>query len=314
MLKYFFLVVLRRPIIQNQLSLPIGDNGVGCALCKNIVSEIHSQLDSKKDFVEIQSFINLYCQHIPAPYTDICTILSQSYVDKIINSINSGQNPDSICSNLKLCVSRKKSPSNIIRIPTKSSKTCTICIDLINSATDLINQGNSQEEITNGLLEICEKFPTHNSECKTLVNILIPNYVLWLREPSASEKICSTSLSLCDYQNLPKLHAIENLNKILSKKPILLPKSDDGSGCAICHNIINDIINYVTSHKNESEIISLLNEHCNNVPSLYSVMCRSLIDDYVPFIISYVEQGFSAHTICSHLNLCSSFKSQQFIK
>lgn len=280
-------------------------------MCKNIVYEIYSHLDSKNDSEEIKSFINLYCQHIPAPYTDVCTILSQSYVDKIITFINSGQNSDMICSNLNLCIYRKKSSANNIRIPAKSSKTCTICIDLINSAIDLLDQGFSQEEITDSLLEICEKYPTHNSSCKSLVNILIPNYVLWLPEPYASEKICSTSLSLCDYQSLPKLHAIENLNKILSKKPILLPKSDDGSGCALCRNFISDIINYVNSHKNESEIISALNEHWNQVPPLYKSICRSLIDDYTPFIISYVEQGFSAHTICNHLNLCSL---KRFIK
>ncbi|OHS97638.1 hypothetical protein TRFO_09344 [Tritrichomonas foetus] len=56
----------------------------------------------------------------------------------------------------------------------------------------------------------------------------------------------------------------------------------------------------------ESEIIKLVEQLCETFPAPYSSLCDSLVEQYVPLIMQWIEEGLESLDVCSKIGLCST--------
>ena len=79
---------------------------------------------------------------------------------------------------------------------------------------------------------------------------------------------------------------------------------DNGVCCDMFKKLVDYIEVLLEDEIVDSQIISLAKNLCETFSSPYSSLCKSIVDQYVPLIISYIEQGIQSADICTSIGLC----------
>ena len=95
-------------------------------------------------------------------------------------------------------------------------------------------------------------------------------------------------------------------------KPIKLPSNyNNGFGCDMCTKVVQYIEQLIVDQTVESEIVTLVEQLCNNFPSPYSTLCDTVVEQYLPVIMQWIEQGIEALDICTNIGLCTATKAKK---
>jgi len=91
------------------------------------------------------------------------------------------------------------------------------------------------------------------------------------------------------------------------RQPILaVPANDNGVACTICQELVRAVDDYLDDGKTQEEIIAELDILCNKLPATYATLCSSLVAQYLPVIINWLEQEMEIIDICTKIGLCKN--------
>lgn len=98
----------------------------------------------------------------------------------------------------------------------------------------------------------------------------------------------------------------------LSRNKKLLDHMDESIVCKVCLDVIDKIDDLLADDKLEEEIIQIVDEYCQKLPTPYSSLCVAYVESGIPLAISYIKEGVDTFDICGKLNLCDPTKASSF--
>ena len=250
-------------------------NGITCTLCTTVVSAIEKAMTSTTVESEIIALVEKLCAKIEAPYSTLCNSLVEQYIPTIMQWLEQGLEKIEICQKIGLCATLTRKPNGI---------TCTLCTKVVDAVEKAMVSTIVESEIIALVEKLCAEIPAPFSTiCNSLVEQYVPQIMEWLEQGLESIDICQ-KIGLCD---------------IITRKP-------NGITCSLCTMVVEAVEKAMVSTKVESEIIALVEKLCAEVPAPFSTICNSLVEQYVPQIMEWLEQGLESADICKKIGLCDA--------
>jgi saposin len=260
----------------------IPDNGISCTMCKKVVEEVERLLLNKKVESEIIEALSNLCKKFPAPYDGLCTNFVQSYTVQILQLIEQGIEKIEICKKFGYCAA-----ANAI-VDQSNAMGCTMCTTIVEQIEKAMVSTKVESEIVELVKKLCGKLPApYSTLCDSLVQQYVPVIMQWLEQGLEHIEICK-KLGFCPKEN------------VLAR----FQSSADGMACTICTSIVAQIEKVMVSTKVEGEVIELVKKLCAKFPAPYSTLCDSLVQQYVPQIMQWLEQGLEHIEVCQKIKLC----------
>jgi len=265
------------------------NNGVGCTICTKVVNYVEQYIKEGKPAEVIEQLIEeKVCALAPSIVQSICDNLVNNYIPLIINYLEQELEALDICTKLGLC----SSSNAAVRIPTfHDVDTCELCKNVVMLIEDYLEEGKTEEEIEQFLNNnICPLFPdTYKAICTTIATTMIPQIIKYLADKFPPEDVCA-KVGIC--------------NAVARKAP----SQEDGFACVLCENVVRMIDDYLADGKTQAEIEELIQKFCDKIKAPYGAICDSLVQQYIPKIINYLEQKFEPTKVCTLIKLCKESK------
>jgi len=175
---------------------------------------------------------------------------------------------------------------------------CDICKLIVEAAQGLLGLG--VDEIQQKLDDVCSGIPFVGGECKKLVAKYVGEIVAYLKAGKTTDEVCKL-ISLCSKkfdQNLMNQIHVRTMAMVDELKAKRQPKDFT---CDMCVEIAGEVGKYLND--DESDIIKQLESYCSYLGPLAST-CKSMVDEYVPKLIGYLNDGKSDKEACSEIGLC----------
>jgi hypothetical protein len=271
-----------------------------CEMCKELVEMAAKYLGQDESTIvqELESF----CSDL-GPLASTCKDLVDTYVKEILDLLQSGATADVICEKIGMCDSAvKKIPVAKLMAAKKVVKSpqfgeCDICKVIVEAAQALLGLGT--DEIEKKLDDVCDGIPFVGSECKKLVAKYVGEIVAYLKAGKTTDEVCKL-ITLCskfDQILLNQIHA-RTMAMVEQLKAKRQPKDFT---CDLCVEIAAEVGKYLG--QDETEIVQELESFCSDLGPLAST-CKSLVDEYVPKLIGYLQDGQSDKDACAAVGLC----------
>ncbi|KAH0789611.1 surfactant B protein [Histomonas meleagridis] len=89
-------------------------------------------------------------------------------------------------------------------------------------------------------------------------------------------------------------------------EPIEIPEGlSNADGCSVCKTVIAGITDIMDNTKVQSAIAQLASELCKKFKNdAAQNLCKTIVGEYLPKVISYISKGISKANICGKLGLC----------
>jgi saposin len=168
---------------------------------------------------------------------------------------------------------------------------CAVCELVVQVAESYVTNNATDQQIEAKLDAVCGDLPSpYNGECTLIVNAYLPQIIAWIQNNESPATLCA-QLSLCS-----------------SKKSEVIPikRAVEQSPCALCELVVEMAESYLANNATDQQIEAKLDAACAALPSPYNGQCTSLVNTYLPQIISYLQNNEPPATICAQLSLCSS--------
>jgi len=255
-------------------------NGIGCDFCVGIVNMIEEFLAKQSTEEEIIALVDKLCDLTVEPIKSICDTIVADYIPQIITWINQGITNLKICNKLGFCEDVNAS------LRRANGISCTMCQTIVAQVEKIMVDTKVESEIIALVEKLCDKFPSpYSTLCNSLVEQYVPVIMQWLEQGLEHLEICQ-KLGFCTNNSV-----IRNVN---------------GISCTMCQTIVAQVEKIMVDTKVESEIIALIEKLCEKFPSPYSTLCNSLVEQYVPVIMEWLEQGLEHIEICQKLGFCTT--------
>lgn len=250
-----------------------------CHLCEYLVFNLEDMLNKSEP--EIEKALVKSCEKLPGEYRQMCDTVVLLYGHQIIEYILKKEDPKTLCHQLGLCKEKKVEEF-------KGETSCELCKYVVTIAESWLTSNKTEKEIETELHHICAKLPSSfTEECDKLVDEFLPYIFYYLKQKYPAEKICSL-IGLCKEE-----------------------KVNEGEvKCFICTKVVDWVEKYVEKNKTEQEIIKELNQLCDYAPFGQKDTCKSIVREYLPYIIHFLEQKYPAKKICQILKMCSETSKQ----
>ena len=259
----------------------------GCEMCTKVVSTIENLLKNGYVEKEIAAAVATLCQTFPQPISGLCSIIVERYVPIIIQWIESGMEHFNICSKLGFC------DKTLLLAPTArmpdNGLTCSMCKIIVGQIERCLLDEKVESEIKDILAGLCTKyFPEpYSTICVNFVDQYTAEIMQLIEQGISQAGICE------------RLGYCSSNNAILPRIP-----APNGLTCSLCTTIVSAVEKAMVSTKVESEIIAKVQQLCSKVQAPYSTICESIVQQYVPQIMQWLEQGLEHLDICKKLNIC----------
>jgi len=219
--------------------------------------------------------------------------MASTYVPLIISYIEQQAEAFDICKKIGLCKESQRVRAPLV-IPKGGEETaCDLCKDIIAKVEEYLNQGQTQEQITELIVnKVCPLLPdTYKVLCTTLAGTYVPLIIKYLEQQAEAFDICK-KIGLC--KESQRVRA-----------PLVIPKGVEETACDLCKDIIADVEKYLNEGQTQEQITELIvNKVCPTLPDPYKTLCTTMASTYVPLIIKYIEQQAEAFDICKKIGLC----------
>jgi len=267
------------------------DNGKACDICQQVVNYIATLLTQSYTEAEIVALVEQLCSSIPAPFSLACDAIASKYVPVIIEWLAKEMTAVDICSKVGLC-STKAVPRFVKQNNADNGKVCDICQQVVNYIATLLTQSYTEAEIVALVEKLCTSIPAPFSlACDAIAAKYVPVIIEWLAKELTAVDICS-KVGLCSTKALPR---------------IAVPaKADNGLVCEVCKQLVFYVEDLIQEQKTQEEIIALAQKLCDKIPAPYGAICDTLVAQYIPQIIKWLEQEIEIIDICAKLNLCQA--------
>lgn len=289
-------------------------NGIGCDMCQQVVQYIEKLLLDKTVETEIATLVEQLCTSFPSPYDSLCKSIIESYLPTVLEWIEEGIDSLDICVQIGLCGTTKPIRRTNIKkmdpIYANNDEVCDMCNELIQRAKSLLENQTVEEEISAAALNYCNElsWPT-STVCKNMVNTYLPSFLEWLDEDIDTLDVC-VRIGVCLSRKNSKLqqqhhhhhhnhhhHHPNRLNRFNNK---------GGEVCTTCKTLIDRAKVYLLNSTAEEEIEENLKGYCSTLSWPMNDLCKSLVTQYIPTLITYIEEGIDTETICATLGYCTT--------
>jgi len=265
---------------------PSKKNGLGCDLCKALVSQIEKMLLDKKTEEEIKAYLHKQCEQLVDPLRGVCNNIADLYVPIILEYLEQGLEKLHICQKIGFCQPERK-----VKIARRNdfeanAMSCEMCKTLVAYVEQIMVSTKVEEEIEALVSKLCVKFPApYNTLCQSLVHQYIPVIMQWLEQGLEKVDICA-KLGMCE------------------KKARKNDFEANAISCDMCKTLVAYVEQIMVSTKVEEEIEALVSKLCVKFPAPYNTLCQSLVHQYIPVIMQWLEQGLEKVDICAKLGMC----------
>jgi hypothetical protein len=157
-------------------------------------------------------------------------------------------------------------------------------------AEGFVRLGFRGQEIIDKVTDVCQTFP---SEFRS-------NYIefSYRRLPKLIDDV-ELLRPVSDICEIGKICTNSNL-----KTKVPIPKN--GVFCDLCTDLVNAAAQALIDQKVEEEIEDMLERLCDELPSVVGILCRSIVAQYTPVILAWLEEGIESLEICVRLGLCDA--------
>jgi saposin len=128
------------------------------------------------------------------------------------------------------------------------------------------------------------------STCQAFVNQYVPQLIQWIEKGESPQQFCS-QVGLCS--------SVHKSGMIHHKREV------QQAGCSVCQLVVQYVETYLASNQTEAQIVQQLDQVCTLLGPLSST-CQAFVQQYVPQLIQWIENGESPQQFCSQVGLCSS--------
>ncbi|EDO39178.1 predicted protein [Nematostella vectensis] len=215
--------------------------------------------------------------------------------------------------------------------------TCAICEAVVGKVKDALDDKSMEGKVKAILDEICDKDGGFFAgECKKVVDtyftMIISQLDIILQNPKQvcttlglcsaeaeevlkrllwqaleggdqqdSKQVC-TELGLCIAGNRKAM--MDNLIQHVLRS---LPSVHNSEVCSICELAVDKIRDVIGDNSIQAEIKGVLEDACVKEGGAYAGVCKALVDQYFPIIISHLDKLVqNSKQVCTALGLCSA--------
>lgn len=180
---------------------------------------------------------------------------------------------------------------------------CDMCQSVVQYIHNLLSDKTVESEIVKLLESFCSTFSSpYDTLCRGLTESYLPTLIEWIDQGIASNEIC-TKFGFCTAETKQK--------KVVRKFPgrIALPKDKryvKGVGCDLCKSLVQYVEKLLEDKTVDDQIAALVEQLCTTFPSPYDSLCKTTVEQYLPLIIQWIDQGLQSSDICLTIGLCQA--------
>jgi len=207
------------------------------------------------------------------------------------------------------------------RLPTKVSSdlNCQICELIVTVVEQLIPKGETPDQMVKSLEKICAALPSHQVECKLIVDTYGRKIITELINKAPAQNVCR-DLTLCPkslvHYNGVQIATKENkypmvispsAPKIEKKKSINEPTGDKKPAsvpCEVCKLVMAEAEKYIKANSSEQQIKKALEQACSALPKSVQAICVAFVDTYEAQVVELLIKQLPPSQVCASLGLC----------
>ncbi|KAJ4459565.1 putative Proactivator polypeptide [Paratrimastix pyriformis] len=267
---------------------PVHTPSLECTVCQFIMSELESFLTQAKTEEEIVKAVEQVCSRLPGFIQGPCHDLIEQYGPEIIQLLVDKENPQTICTQIKLC--NKSVPQVEI------TAECAVCRWILVTLESWISSNTTEAEIEKMVENVCTHLPKGiSAQCDALVEeygALIIDMLIQEADPNI---ICH-KLGLCTENVLPPT-------------PVVPAPAENTIQCAVCEWVLTELDTLIQENATEAEIEKIVEKVCTRLPASVRSMCDAFVEEYAPVVIELLVKETDPAKICTLIGLCG--KSQK---
>lgn len=266
-------------------------NDFKCAACEYIASLAEQFISSNRTEQEIVSFVEKVCKFLPGSLQAECDQIIESYGPAIIDFLINKEDPKTLCSQIGLCA-RASVAAPVKKVSSSPNDfKCAACEYIAHLAEEFVAENRTEAEIIAFVDKVCTFLPSSlGKECDAIVQTYGPTIVQYLLNKEDPQTLCS-QIGLC-----------------ARKAAVSAPKkaSPNSLVCPLCEYVVGYLEKLITENSTETEITHLVEEICNVAPSSLRNECDALIEEYGPYLISYLIDKEPPSKFCGQIGVCKS--------
>ncbi|KAH0785025.1 surfactant B protein [Histomonas meleagridis] len=305
------------------IEIPEGlENGISCSICKHLASSVAKILSlGESRIIELAQSL---CAKLPKIGRDYCNSLVSKYLRKIIDYLVSGLTTSEVCVKLGSCSSNDDENDDAylqlylemddddyvteIELPLglSNADNCGICKSAVGFVSAAMGNSIVQAVVKAAATAACGFISggVGAALCKTIVKVSVGPIMSWLSQKLSQSKICS-KLGYCRGNDIEELDfdiEEEDDDEIIF---IPIPEGLDNSvACDVCKTVVGGIVTILKDTSITSQVAAQAAKLCNKVPAAGQGICSSIVNKYLPKVISWLADGLSKLNVCGKLNLC----------
>jgi len=168
---------------------------------------------------------------------------------------------------------------------------CSVCQLVVSYVESYLANNQTEAQIIQQLDQVCALLPgSFSSMCDSFVAQYVPQLIQWIEAGESPQQFC-TQVGLCSSAKKVEHH---------HKREV-----EQGGACSICQLVVSYVESYVAKNQTEQQIIAQLEQLCSLLGPLSS-QCNAFVENYVPELIQWLENGESPQQFCTQVGLCSS--------
>jgi saposin len=252
------------------------ENDLKCDLCLELVGEIELGVLDKRTEAQIERELERICRRFPLDVRRVCTSTVENHLTQIIAWINAGKTGKVICETLKFCVVKPALSENDLK--------CDVCSRLALRVDILLEEGHNEAHIRRELERDCHRLPRElRAGCEQLVANDLHQVIAWLQAEVTPTEVCER-LKVC---------------------PLKTEVKKNDVFCDLCKQAVKYVEDLLKDGKVEHEIAVEVKKYvCEQLPFPISTACSGAVDQYLPEILKYLEQGLETLDICVRIGIC----------
>jgi len=251
---------------QNDVAAQAMERGFGCDLCTQLVGQAQEVAQENEDV--IKNTMNQFCERVSF-LEDVCKSVVDTYLPQIIEFIENGDTPTTVCRRIRLC-----SQDEVLK---NRGFGCDLCTQLATQAQEVAQE--NEEVVKNTVNQFCERLTFLEDVCKTVVDTYLTQMIEFIENGETPKNVCKR-IRLC------------------SRDEQLMER---GLGCTVCKQVVEFAGQYAQLEM--PAIQEKLDGFCGRLGFLKGV-CQGMISVYLPKIVSDLQNGNNAESICDNINFC----------
>ncbi|MEB3184429.1 MAG: C1 family peptidase [Cyanobacteriota bacterium] len=306
-------------------ALGVAENSeLECSLCEWIAGEAEQLLASNYTLEKMETFLDNLCNNLGQKLSPLCTSLVQEYLPLIIEFIGSELSPQQICQKISLC----PSGSDVQEDCCWNGNCCHgmeyCCTDCSGSCVCSVNGKcqNTKNTFGKSLLETETKILPHIQSiqsvnvCEKMEKRLETIHENVRRDPRLAMEISGKNI-----QNFRSRALANNCINLIEKIDILANElrrdreimngrqlqSLKGSPleCTVCTFLVQEAEQLLLSKYTLTQVETIMKDACQKLGALTEI-CDTVVQQYLPIILQFLESKAQPSIICQKLGLCTS--------